>query len=72
MRYSLSAKMAAIYKIGSFYGKLAKSHFHPFDFFFLAMNNISSFQILRESRLNEKIERDKGAIRVQRAQANQA
>lgn len=25
------------------------------------MNNISSFQILRESRLNEKIERDKGA-----------
>lgn len=69
MRYSLSAKMAAIYKIGSFYGKLAKSHFHPF---FFAMNNISSFQILRESRLNEKIERDKGAIRVRRAQANQA
>lgn len=65
--------MAAIYKIGSFYGKLAKSHFHPFDsFFFFAMNNISSFQILRESRLNEKIERDKGAIRVRRAQANQA
>lgn len=71
MRYSLSAKMAAIYKIGSFYGKLAKSYFHPFDsFFFFAMNNISSFQILRESRLNEKIERDKGAIR--QAQANQA
>lgn len=72
MRYSLSAKMAAIYKIGSFYGKLAKSHFHPFDSFFFFAMNISSFQILRESRLNEKIERDKGAIRVRRAQANQA
>lgn len=55
MRYSLSAKMAAIYKIGSFYGKLPKSHFHSFDSFFFRDEQyfiVSNFARVAFKKLN--------------------